>query len=405
VATALCSNGLMTFAAGFLARARAWAERHPDAFTALFTFAGGLLLLAVGVHGLWTGTDAVRNLGLGELSPWWSLPLLVAGCGVMLVKQRHPMLALALGTALFAADAALVGSLGMLLVFFDLLYSAANWAGERARKLLMGVIVVITVASVTLPLVVGETPAVAALLGIQSIAILATPYWWGTSIRQGRELAASEAARADDAVRLADLSRDEAVREERARMARDLHDVIAANLSTVAIHSEAALSRPPDTVRDRATLDAVRRASIDGLDQMRSMIIVLRSGDDEVAAPLQLAQLGDIVSRGGLATVVVGDIPKLAVAVDQAAARIISESLANAAKHTPGARVTIEFASTDQHDVITVSSRGGTPALAAGTGHGIITMRERAERLGGTLSIDEHDGVWAVCASLPKVAS
>lgn len=376
-----------------------WSRRHPDIVTAGVTFALGLLLLALGVHGLWTDAQIT---GLGEISLWWSLPFLVAGCGAMLFKRRHPIVALGLGTMLFLADAVLVGSLGMLLVFFDLLYSAANWAGVRARKSLFGAIVALTVSSIALPLFRGEPPSVAVLMGIQTLAILATPFWWGTAIRQGRQLAAIEAARADAAERVAALDREEAVHEERTRMARDLHDVIAANLSTVAIHSEAALSRAPDTARDRAALDAVRTASVDGLEQMRSMIVMLRSGDDEFTAPLGLAQLEQIIARSGLQVDVEGDIPRLGTATDQAAARIIGESLANAAKHTPGACVTIEFDARERRLLMTVASYGGTPAAAVGTGHGILTMRERAERVGGTLSIGVHDGVWRVNADLPR---
>jgi signal transduction histidine kinase len=77
---------------------------------------------------------------------------------------------------------------------------------------------------------------------MQVCGIPLIPVWWGVNVRQHRDAAEAERARADQLARIADLDRDAAVREERARMARDLHDVIAGHLSAIAIQSAAALS-------------------------------------------------------------------------------------------------------------------------------------------------------------------
>jgi signal transduction histidine kinase len=243
-------------------------------------------------------------------------------------------------------------------------------------------------------------------MALQAFVLLGTPYWWGMSVRRSRELAEVSEARARDAERLLDLQHDEVVREERARMARDLHDVIAGNLSAIAINAEAALAGVPGD-RDRLALRAVREASVAGLDEMRSMIVVLRSGDDALAAPPRLAELRELIARvPGVHAVVSGDVPRVSTAVDQALARVVGESLTNAARHTPGAEVEIRFGETSEAVEVTVSSTGGgTPPASRGTGHGIDLMRERAERLGGSLEAGPLAQGWRVRARMPRSAS
>lgn len=399
-AHALCWDGGMDARYPPLAhRAKAAYERHPDLFAALATGVVGVALLALGIAGTW-GTLAV--VPRDAIEPWWFLATLLPGCAVMLVKRRHPMAALAAGAALFAVDVALGGSLGMLLVFIDLIYAAAYWASPRARSVLLGLIAGGVAASALVPAVLGRSVQECVLLALQSFAILATPYWWAAAVRRGRELAASEAARADDAARLAAVDREHAVREERSRMARELHDVIASNLSAIAIHSEAALSRAPDAARERRALAAVRTASVEGLEQMRSMIMVLRTGAEARVVPPRLASLDRLVEDSGLDVEIVGELPALPTAGEQAATRIIAESLRNAAKHTPGARVRIDLDATADAGVLAVRSVGGVPARAVGTGHGIVMMRERAERVGGTLTAGEAGDAWVVSARIPR---
>ena len=144
-------------------------------------------------------------------------------------------------------------------------------------------------------------------------------------------------------------------------MARDLHDVIASHLSAIAIHSGAALASPPDPAKDRAALELVRSSSLTSLDEMRAMILLLRSDlpradalfdagsarVDPVVAPARLARLDDLLATArtsGLTVDVLDDSARrreLPAAVDQAAHRIVQEALTNAAKHSPGAHVSV----------------------------------------------------------------
>ncbi|WP_350347947.1 histidine kinase [Agromyces sp. G08B096] len=374
-------------------------RRHPELYSAVATVGAGAILVALDLPPLWMSAAWADPAATPDA---WRYALLAVAFGVMLLRRRHPIIALSAGTVLFAVDLAMGGTIGMLLVFFDLIYSAAYWGSPRARTVLLWLIVAAVAASAVIPVAVGLPAQLVVLLVLQSFAILTTPYWWGAAVRRSRELAASEAARADDAMRLSAHERERAIRAERARMAQDLHDVIAGNLSAIAIHSEASLSRSPDTARDRAALAAVREASVAGLDQMRSMIVLLRTGDESRAAPPRLAELDDLIAASGLPVTVTGTPPDLPTAADQAAARILVESLRNAGKHHTGGRVELHFDAGPGVHTIVVRSTGGTPARAPGTGHGVPMMRERAEGVGGSLSAGPQGDDWVVTARLPR---
>lgn len=384
-----------------VARALRGYRAHPDAFAALGTALAGVALTLLGITGLFVDSPWAR-----AVDPLWHLVPILLGSAVMLVKRRLPFTALAAGAALFLADGAFGGSLGMVFVFFDLLYSAVLYGSVRRVRGLLAVIVVVVAAALVVPILLGQELRNSVYVALQAFVLLGTPYWWGMSVRRSRELAAVSEARARDAERLLELQRDEVVREERERMARDLHDVIAGNLSAIAINAEAALAAPAGE-RDRAALRAVREASVAGLDEMRSMILVLRAGDDPLVSPPRLAELPELVERAdGLRTRVVGPVPMVPTAVDQALARVVGESLTNAARHTPGADVEIRFGeASDAVEVIVVSTGGRPQAGSRGTGHGIALMRERAERLGGVLEAGPVGDGWRVRARVPRSAS
>jgi len=184
-------------------------------------------------------------------------------------------------------------------------------------------------------------------------------------------------------------------------MARDLHDTLAGELAAIAIHAEAGLAGGG---RERAALQAVRASGVAGLEQTRAMIRVLRSEGAALTAPGRLEQLPELIDRfraAGLSVDVEGGPPALPVAADQAAARILQESLTNALKHASGGDVRIRFADDDDVLSLTIDSRGGSATGVGGDGLGIAMMRERALALGGALAAGPHDGGWRVAATLP----
>ncbi|MCH1881570.1 histidine kinase [Agrococcus sp. ARC_14] len=384
------------------ARIRAWAVPLNSAVL----LAVGLLLLALDVPII--GQPLVQP-GLGI---WPQVALLLLGCLTLLAKRRMPLTVLAAATMLFAVDLALGGGLGMLLVLVDAIYSAAMHASDRGRRALLVIVATLVVGGTAVVLVLTGDPRVTALTAIQLVAIIVTPYWWGLAVQRERARAALEAQRADDLERLAALAQQEVVQAERGRMARDLHDAIASELSAIAIHTEAALAAPAPP---RSSLETIRTASIRSLEQMRSMILVLRSGGEAPAAPDRLSGAAGILDRArarGLEVELVGEAPALPVAIDQAAGRILQESLTNAMKHAPGASAVVRVSADAAPDTATAgmlllrvesAMDASTPRAAPpSAGLGVRMMRERALALGGELTAGpEGDARWTVQATLP----
>ena len=234
-------------------------------------------VLGLGVVFLGLDVRVLARPPLPIADPFWAqLGLLTLACAALLWKQRAPVVVLAVVTGLWLADLALGGSLGTVLVFFDALYSAVLHGTDRFRRALLVVIVVVDVAGVALALAITGDARMGALAALQLFALLVTPYWWALAVQRERARGLLEAQRADDLERLADLTQQDAVLHERSRMARDLHDAIASeDAAAIAIHSEAALAGPSPRP---GSLETIRAASIRSLEQMRSMILVLRDG-------------------------------------------------------------------------------------------------------------------------------
>jgi signal transduction histidine kinase len=252
-----------------------------------------------------------------------------------------------------------------------------------------------------------------AFAGLQAFAFIAAPYWWATSVRQKTELAELAAGRADDLVRLAGLREAALLDNERSRMARDLHDVIAGHLSAVAIHSEAALSRAPHQDADRAALRSIRTSSVSSLAEMRTMIDLLRAGADPVSATGGVDRLPQFIDAARAAGLTVEfdpreleALPPLPAAIDQAASRVLQEAITNASKHATGGELAVRLSATRDtlHLEIESAARDAAAAPPTSGGFGLLTMGERAQILGGRLSagwLDEHTGRWLVSADLP----
>ncbi len=112
--------------------------------------------------------------------------------------------------------------------------------------------------------------------------VIVVPIWWARSVRTHRDAAEIERARAEALSRVAELDRRAAITTERQRLARDLHDVVAGHLSSIAIQSEAALRlRDSDPDRALTVLESVRSGSVAALQEMQSMVRLLRSDDTD----------------------------------------------------------------------------------------------------------------------------
>ncbi|MFB2579755.1 sensor histidine kinase [Herbiconiux sp. P15] len=419
------------------AEGRGVGARGEDALAAGAVFALGVLLVALGSSGVWS--DAPRWLG-DDVSPWVHLVPLAVGCGAMLLKRRLPISMLLVGVAAVVVDWGLGGSVAMIVVLFDLLYAATAYTTERRRRFVVRGAVAAVVAVGVVPLLLGASLQVAVLLALQTVALLLVPVWWALNVVQKGELAelAARAAefereradlerdRADALERVAAADRDDAVRAERARMARDLHDTIAGQLSVIAIRAEASLAHPADAERDRESLAVVRESAVRSLGEMRQMIGLLRDGDaDPLATAPGLERLGELAEASRRAGIDVRVDPPWSfarvgppTAVEQAAYRIVQESIVNAGKHATGLPVTVALRDDPAGERLVVESRnplaprpetGGRAGGAAtgrsrGGGLGLVTMRERTLALGGVFIAGPSEGEWIVHAEFPTRA-
>jgi signal transduction histidine kinase len=385
---------------------REWA--HEVLIAALYFAAGAGLLLVV--------PEIAVGWGDGPAHPplWTSMAAIAVASLGEVVRRRLPVVGLVVATAAVLYGVLVTGStpIGVLLAFGDLLYCAVRFPSRRTSWAVTGTVGVVVAALALLGLIAGGGRA--ALVGVLNLAmLLAIPVFWAYEVRRHSEQADIERERAEQTRRVAELDRAAAVAGERARMARDLHDVIAGQLSGIAIQSEAALNLDdPDPATLRRVLTAVRRDSVASLTEMRAMIGLLRAdgaGDaDPRTSPAGLDLLDTLLDAGrasGLRVDVDDRRPDgvgVPAAVDLAAFRIVQESLTNAAKHAPGSEVHLcldhrggELLIELDNNLVADAPPGG------GTGTGLLGLSERATAVGGSVRAGIDGARWRVRAALP----
>ena len=211
------------------------------------------------------------------------------------------------------------------------------------------------------------------------------------------------------AARAADLERERD--EERARIARELHDVIGHSISVMGVQAGAVRRRlASDQQQEREALVAVERVGRDAVDEMQRLLGFLRADEDDPgpATPLTSERVEDLAEqmRGAGLDVqlrVAGRLDDLAAGRGLAAFRILQEALTNVLRHAPGARVTASVERGDADLRIAVANEPGSgPGTGGGSGHGLVGMRERASLYGGTFEAGPRpDGGFTVVARLP----
>jgi signal transduction histidine kinase len=239
-----------------------------------------------------------------------------------------------------------------------------------------------------------------------TIGILLFSLTWAGGRLIRRRAMQLEAARAASG----ELAR-EAVAEERARIARELHDVVAHSVSIVSVQAGAAeqlLTKDPDAARGH--MRAVQRAAQDALGEMRRLTNVLREDEASYAPQPGLARLGELVeaARGAGLPVELreqGERGELAPGVDLAAFRIAQEALTNVRKHAGRVATTISVRYGPETVDLDVENAPGSTGNGSGAGHGLPGMRERARLYGGTLDAGpDGRGGFVVHARLPREA-
>lgn len=210
-------------------------------------------------------------------------------------------------------------------------------------------------------------------------------------------------------LRLAQAGLAERVRaEERNRIARELHDVIAHSLTVSLLHvSSARLAVEEDPATAVLSLAEAERLGRECLAEVRQVVGLLRHEEGTSTAPLPgAAQLNTLVEQFRTAGVDValtvhGNPDELTSTLGLALYRILQEALTNAARHAPGTGTRAELAITSAKAVLTVDSAGQP---GSGTGSGLDSMRERAQVLGGVCTAGPTPTGWRVRAELPRTS-
>jgi signal transduction histidine kinase len=381
---------------GSASRAPSW----PRALSSHRDLALPLVLLAVQLTGA-----AITGRGGSLFSPQYPLGavdwvLLAVGPVALIVRRWYPVPVLCVS---FAVTLTPSGS-GFAHVSFVVAFFVAATAGKRyAAWLVLASAFVWTIwlAPVAYGYRIPPLNDMLLLAGwVLALAIAAE----ATRIR-------AERAAATRASRQLDQRRHQS--EERLRIARDLHDVIGHNISLINVQASMGLdlmdSQPEQA---RAALSAIKSASKEALEELRTMLITLRR-DDDVAprSPTpgldRLPELIELTTAAGLTVEVEvsGTAPPLPAAVQLAAYRIIQESLTNVARHAGRARVTVRVTYDDATMRVEIDDDGKARSegfAAIGTGTGITGMRERATALGGDLTAGPRPGGgFRVSARLP----
>ena len=243
-------------------------------------------------------------------------------------------------------------------------------------------------------------------------AIFAAAWIAGFALRS-RRLHADELERRATALELDQEARARAaVAEERARIARDLHDVVAHSMSVIVVQAGAErLALSEDAASTRETLQSIEKTGRQGLVEMRRLVEMLRADDEELALAPQpsldhLELLVRQVREAGLPVDlrVEGERTPLPPGVDLSAYRIVQEALTNALKHAGPARAVVTLRYLPEALELEVADDGRGEDAGEGGGHGIVGIRERVAVFGGVLESGRVDGRgYCLRATLPLV--
>jgi signal transduction histidine kinase len=213
--------------------------------------------------------------------------------------------------------------------------------------------------------------------------------------------------RARVAERERDVAAREAVVEERARIARELHDVIAHNVSMVVVQAgaERRVQQDEQAREVLATIETIGRGA---LTEMRRLVGMLRAdGDDPLAPQPGLDDLATLVRQVRAAGLPVelridGERRPLPAGVELSAYRIVQEALTNALKYADGARASVSVRYGEESLELEIVDEGGGGATVSGGGHGLVGMRERVSLYGGRFDAGRRpEGGFAVRVALP----
>ncbi|MGW0760514.1 sensor histidine kinase [Streptomyces sp. NPDC002814] len=389
-------------------RARQWLTTHPLALDAALAAA----VLACMVAGSFVDPRGKDSVTWSLRTPdALSLVLITLGAAALVFRRRAPKTVLAV-TGTFALIESVTGdprapvAMSAVIALYTVAASTDRHTTWRVGLLTMTVLTASAMLAGPLPWYAQENLGVLAWTGIGATA--------GDAVRSRRAVVHAIRERAERAERTREEEARRRVAEERLRIARDLHDVVAHHIALVNVQAGVAahvMDKRPDQAKE--ALAHVREASRSALNELRATVGLLRQSDDPEAptepAPglVRLDELVGTFRSAGLHVEVAradhGTV--LPAAVDLAAYRVIQEALTNVQKHAgTEAKAEVSVVRVGENIEITVLDNGAGEDAApeAGGGHGLLGMRERVSALSGTLTTGpRYGGGFRVHAILP----
>lgn len=317
-------------------------------------------------------------------------------CAPVVLRRRAPVVALLCLTAVgvltphFAGGFPSTPSIATALIFYSsAAHARSRWTPWAALVTFLALEATIGIPQDALvPLMIGAIGS----------------YWIGLQVRKRRETVEVLSQRAKDIEAEEDAFKRLSVRRERARIARELHDIVSHHLAMIVVQAGAgriATAGGPGPARTR--FSAIRSGGEQALSELARLVDVL-SRDGERTD--RMASLLDQAIARGLA-LRVSNLPatgRLPAEVQDAAYRVVQEGLTNAVKHAPGGEVRVRFLRQESSLEIELRDGGGDgpPLAVMGSGSGLTGMRDRVEELGGELDAGPAaGGGWTLRAVLP----
>jgi signal transduction histidine kinase len=384
-----------------------WQAAHPRPVDAALAAA---VLVAV-VWGPFAGGDGGHGHGpdihlSAPVMDALTIALLAVAAGALVLRRAHPLVVW--GVVLVAGIVVLAHGgdpTGAVVPSLLALYTV----GSRAPVTTTVAVTAVTVAAYATALTLAEGKFSDRTLS--SIAFVGVAAAVGVAVRSQRAAVEAAEARARQAEATREEEADRRVTDERLRIARELHDVVAHHISVVNVQAGVArhlLESQPEQARNALTL--VRQASRTVLSEMATVLGLLRTGEEETpTAPAPgldvVGALVESMRRAGLAVTErsEGKPYELSEIADLAAFRVVQESLTNALKHGTGtAEMVVSYSATAVVVEVRNRVRGHAPTSQGG-GHGLVGMRERVTSLGGRFTADaEPEGWFTVRAEIPR---
>ena len=335
---------------------------------------------------------------------WGALLFVLPFAGTVAVRRRWPAAAAGVACALLLAGwplglaVVLNGALGTPLLSVPFLLSYTLGAETGAATGLAGTVLLAACAQL-------------AGGGFSPVAEMITfgPWLAGRVVLSRRRLAEQLQARNEELRAQQEVFAEESVRYERARIARDLHDVVAHCLSVMVVQASAG-QRMTDSGEVAEALESVATAAAQAQTEVGTLVELL-AGEIPSGASPRLAMIGELVGRASATGLTVtcrfeGDCDQLDDVASETAYRVVQEALTNAFKHAPGAPVDITIHGDGAGvtvDIVNAAPRESPAGLArSGGGYGLAGMRERVDACGGSLTSGPTTaGGWQVSAALP----